>query len=151
MSTRYDFRQLGCVNCKDIANAITPQLISRSALNTSFDSGRLHMPDWEQFNGLSATPPLTAEFIADWPVSHHAYCDEWWIFEGAIPQDFKVVALCNFIGTTIATYKELDFPGGCELDAYLEKFQPLAVLGNNSLGYLIIDQERITLPEDFSL
>ena len=102
MSTRYDFRRLGCVNCKDIANAITPQLISRSALNTSFDSGRLHMPDWEQFNGLSATPPLTAEFIADWPVSHHAYCDEWWVFEGAIPQDFKVVALCNFIGTTIA-------------------------------------------------
>jgi hypothetical protein len=151
MSTHYDFRQLGDVNCRDIAKAIAPLLIGRSALNASFDSGRMHMPDWEQINGFPATPPLTTGFIADWPVSHHAYCDEWWIFEGTIPQNFEVVALCNYIGTTIATYKELDFHSGCELDSYLEKFRPLAVLGNSRRGYLIVDSERSTLPDDFPL
>ena len=151
MSARYDFRQLGNVSCKDIADAMAGQLVGRRALNVSFDSGRLRRPDWEQFNGYSATPPLTAGFIANWPVSHHACCDEWWIFEDPIPADFEVVAPCNFVGTTIGTYKELDFPGGCQLDLYLEKFQPVAVFGNNSLGYLIIDPVRTTLPEDFSL
>ena len=151
MSHSYDFRQLGDVNCKDIATAIASLLIGRRALNTSFDSGRIHMPDLEQFNGFPATPPLTAGVIADWPVSHIAYCDEWWIFEDPIPLDFEVVALCNYIGNTIATYKDLDYPGFCQLDAYLEKFRPLAVFGNNSRGYLIVDSERYILPEDFRL
>jgi hypothetical protein len=151
MLPRYDFRQLGNVSCKDIAGAMAPLFLGQRALNTSFDSGRLHMPDWERFNGFSATPPLTAGFLADWPVSHHAYCDEWWVFEDPISRDFDVVALCNCIGTTITTYKELDFPGGCHFDSYLEKFRPLAVFGNNSHGYQIVDPTRITLPENFSL
>ena len=150
MSARYDFRQLGDVNCKDVAKAIAPLLIGRRALNASFDSGRIQMPDWEQINGFPMAPSLTSAFIADWPVSHIEYCDEWWVFEDPIPRDFEVVALCNYIGTTIATYKELDFSGGCQLDSYLEKFRPIAVLGNNSLGYLIIDSARTALP-DFPL
>jgi hypothetical protein len=88
-------------------------------------------------NGFPISPLITIELIADWPVSHNKYCDEWWIFDQTVPSEFDVHSFCNFIGTRIADYKQLDWDNGCPLDSYLQRFRPVAVFGNNELGYLV--------------
>lgn len=133
----YDFHQLQAVSCASIAAELEERLIGCRAVNTSFDSGRFTFPEWDCINGFAVTPVISREFVRAWPVSHHAYCDEWWIFEGTIPGDFEVQPFCNYIGTRIADYKDLDFDGACRLDSYLDQFRPRCVFGNNELGYLI--------------
>ena len=88
------------------------------------------------------TPTITSQFIESWPVSHDEYCDEWWIFEGDVPQDFKVEPFCNYVGMRIADYKQLDWNDGCPLDLYLTKYNPVAVFGNNENGYLILRHDQ---------
>lgn len=138
----YRFEQLESVSCADIAAGLKDRLIGCRAVNTSFDSGRLSNPDWKRLNGFAIAPIITQEFVHSWPVSHDAYCDEWWIFEGTIPSDFDVQAFCNYVGTRIADYKDLDFEGACRLDSYLERFRPRFVFGNNEHGYLITQAEQ---------
>jgi hypothetical protein len=142
----YRFDQLESVSCADIAAGLEDRLLGCRAVNTSFDSGRLLNPDWECINGFAVTPTIPHEFVLAWPVSHEAYCDEWWIFDCAIPSDFEIQAFCNYIGTRIADYKELDFDGACRLDSYLELFRPRFVFGNNDLGYLITQAEQDVTP-----
>lgn len=133
----YRFQDLGEIDCGEVARTIAPLLLGRRAVNVSFDSGVMHAPDWEQVGALPVTPPITEKLIANWPVSHNQYCDEWWIFEATIPPDFQVKAFCNFIGTRIDAYKDLDWPGGYPLDSYLARFQPWLVIGNNERAYSI--------------
>lgn len=138
----YCFDQLESVSCADIAAGLEPSLIGCRAVNTAFDGGRISRPDWECVNGFAVTPFITKEFVEAWPVSHEAFCDEWWIFDGFIPSDFEVQAFCIYIGTRIADYKELDFDGACRLDSYLERFRPRLVFGNNERGYVITQAEQ---------
>jgi hypothetical protein len=133
----YRFEEVGEVSCDEIAVSLVPALIGCRAMNSSFDSGRAQMPGWEPFNDFSASPVITAEFVAHWPVSHDGYCDEWWVFDGSIPRDFSVNAFCNCTNMRIADYKQLDWDAGCPLDKYLERFHPKLVFGNNEFGYVI--------------
>ena len=137
---RYQFQELGERSCHQIAASIGHTLLGKVAVNTSFDSGRIHRPDWAQVNGFAITPRITQEFITAWPVSHDRYCDEWWVFDHLVPIDFNVHSFCNFIGTRISEYKQLNWGEGCPLDSYLLRFEPVAVFGNNELGYLILPQ-----------
>jgi len=133
----YRFEEVGEVSCDEIAKSIAPLLLGCRAVNSSYDSGRMIAPDWEQVNGLPISPLITEQFVARWPVSHDGYCDEWWVFEGTIPRDFIVAAFCNFTSMRIADYKKLDWPEGCPLDSYLNRFRPKVVFGNNEFGYMI--------------
>ncbi|RYD74094.1 MAG: hypothetical protein EOP84_20470 [Verrucomicrobiaceae bacterium] len=137
MSAIYQFSQLAEISCADIASRLADRLTGCQAVNTSFDSGRLVRPDWEQVNGYAITPPITPDFIAEWPVSHIGFCDEWWVFDRDVPEDFGVSAFCNRVGMRISEYQELDFDGGCPLDRWLSRFTPKLVFGNNELGYVI--------------
>ena len=137
MSISYQFQELGAVSCFDIAAGLADRLSGCRAVNTSFDSGQIIRPDWEQVNGHAITPVITADFISEWPVSHAAVCDEWWVFDREVPADFEVSAFCNYVEMRIARYKELDFDGGCPLDRWLARFMPKMVFGNNEAGYLI--------------
>ncbi len=133
----YRFEDLGEVSCDDIVASRTDALIGCRAVNSSFDSGHVQMPGWPLVNGFSVTPLITDEFVAHWPVSHEGYCDEWWVFDSSIPADFAVTAFCNYARMRIAEYKKLDWDAGCPLDAYLERFSPKLVFGNNEFGYVI--------------
>jgi hypothetical protein len=133
----YRFEEAGEVSCGEIADSLRSAIIGCRAVNSSFDSGRLTMPDWESVNGFPVSPAITERFIAEWPVSHDAYCDEWWLFDGPVPSDFAVLAFCNYTGMRIADYKQLDWPEGCPLDSYLGRFRPKVVFGNNDFGYVI--------------
>jgi hypothetical protein len=134
---RYVFRDLGEMDCGAIVRSISSELLRRRAVNVSFDSGVMHAPQWERIRDLPITPAITEELIAQWPVSHDGFCDEWWVFDTDISDDFRVKAFCNFIGTRIDDYKELDWEGGCPLDEYLEQFRPAVVFGNNERAYVI--------------
>jgi hypothetical protein len=133
----YRFHQLDPMSCPDIAARFRDRLIGCRAVNTSFDSGRIQRPEWDHVNGFAVTPVITPELVSKWPVSHEAYCDEWWVFDQPVPADFDVQPFCNYIGTRIADYKQLDFEGACRLDSYLARFKPRIVFGNNELGYVI--------------
>lgn len=132
----YRFIDLGNISCREIAHAHFHLLLGSLAVNTSWDSGRLSRNDWQSVNGYACSPPLNAEMIENWPISHDDYCDEWWIFRSPIQPDFQVTAFCNY-NKSINQYKELDFEGGCNLDLYLHRFQPVAVFGSNDAGYLV--------------
>lgn len=134
----YAIRQLNEVSCREIAAFISDRLIGCRAINTSFDSGLIVQSDWESVNGFPVSPQITNTFVDRWPTSHLSYCDEWWIFDGEIPADFKVNSFCNFVGTSIADLKDLSWEEGWPLDHYLELYQPLAIFGNNKQGYLVI-------------
>jgi len=133
----YRFEEVGELSCGEIASSLSSVIIGCRAVNSSYDSGRITMPDWELINGFPVSPVITEELIAEWPVSHDAYCDEWWVFTGSIPSDFSVSAFCNYVGMRIAEYKKLDWPEGCPLDSYLDRFRPMLVFGNNDFGYVI--------------
>ncbi|HXI83772.1 MAG TPA: hypothetical protein VNL17_06745 [Verrucomicrobiae bacterium] len=133
----YEFKDLGDVSCRDIAQSIAGTLLNRVAVNTSFDSGTMSHA-WMSVDGFAITPTITPQFIESWPVSHDEYCDEWWVFESDIPKDFTVEPFCNYVGMRIADYKQLDWDNGCPLDLYLSKYNPVAVFGNNENGYLIL-------------
>ena len=133
----YCFEDFGEASCDEIARTISPLLIGHQAVNSAFDSGLIRVPEWQHINGFPVTPHITESFIAEWPVSHDLSYDEWWVFDGHIPVDFRVHSFCNFVGMQIADYKELDWEDGCPLDTYLKQFCPIAVFGNNERGYVI--------------
>lgn len=137
MNASYQFEQMGQVSCSVIAGGLVDRLTGCRAVNTAFDSGRIIRRDWGKVNGYSITPVITPDFLAEWPVSHIAFCDEWWVFDKEIPKDFEVSAFCNHVGTRLDEYKCLDFDGGCPLDSWLSRYRPKLVFGNNELGYLI--------------
>ena len=133
----YHFLDVGDLSCAEIVGRFCDLLIGRIAVNTSFDSGKLSRPDWKHVNGFCVTPPITGSLVDAWPVSHDDCWDEWWVFDSLVPENFEVTAFCNF-GLPIAQYKELDFENGCSLDHYLERYRPVAVLGNSQhSAYLI--------------
>ncbi len=88
-------------------------------------------------NGYCVSPPITEAMVGAWPNSHDEFCDEWWVFDLRVPPDFSVVAFCNFLGTRIADYQDLDFEGACHLDEYLSKFSPPLVFGCNEYAYVV--------------
>jgi hypothetical protein len=135
----YEFREVGEISCADVARQVRADLIGKLAVCTSFDSGRFVdlEPTWRQVNGYYVSPQITDAMVDAWPTSHDDYCDEWWVFDSRVPSEFEVVALCNYSGMRIARYKELDFEGGCRLDAYLAKFAPALMFGNNEYAYVV--------------
>jgi hypothetical protein len=149
----YSFIDLGDLSCSEIVRQHSDLLLGRIAVNTSFDSGRFSCPewiavnpsldsgrlscgDWREVNGYSVTPRITKALIDAWPVSHEEFCDEWWVFESAVPPTFKVNAFCNYV-MPIGRYKELDWEDGVPLDRYLREFAPIAMFGNNASAYLV--------------
>src|SRR5581483_1149892 len=130
----YRFEEVGDVSCDEIASSLVSAIIGCRAVNSSFDSGRITMPGWESVNGFPISPVITEHFIAEWPVSHDAYYDEWWVFDSSVPSDFSVAAFCNYTGMRIGDYKQLDWADGCPLDNYLDRFRPKLVFGNNDFG-----------------
>lgn len=137
----YHFLDVGDLSCAEIVGQLSDLLIGCTAVNASFDSGKLSRPDWKHVNGFCITPPITRALVDEWPVSHDDCWDEWWVFDNLVPQNFEVRAFCNF-GLPIAQYKEVDY--FCPLDSYLERYRPVAVLGNNQdSAYLIrLDTDR---------
>ena len=132
----YEFIDAGERRCSEIANEYRDLLLTRTVVCTSFDSGIGGPRGWSR-HGQYATNQINETLLADWPISHDEYCDEWWIFEDPPPTDFEVHAFCNFIGMRITNYRELDFSEGCQLDEYLMRFRPLLVFGNNADTYVI--------------
>ena len=138
----YRFLDVGDLSCAEIVGQFSDLLIGRIAVNASFDSGKLSRPDWKHVNGFCVTPPITRALVDEWPVSHDDCWDEWWVFDNLVPQDFEVRAFCNF-GLPIGKYKDVDY--FCPLGSYLERYRPVAVLGNNQdSAYLI----RVDADED---
>ena len=133
----YRFKDVGEVSCDEIASSLASRIIGCRAGNSSYDSGRISMPAWEMVNGFPVSPVISEQFIAEWPVSHDVYCDEWWLFDTPVPPDFSVTAFCNYTGMRISDYKQLDWEAGCPLDSYLDRFRPLVVVGNNEFRYVI--------------
>lgn len=133
----YDFIELGELSCAEVARGHRPLLLGRVAVCTSFDSGCFLEPAWLRANEYCVTPPIDERLIDNWPVSHEAYCDEWWVFEAVVPVGFKVNAFCNYVDMRIANYRDLVWENGCPLDSYLAAFHPVAVFGNNEYAYLI--------------
>jgi hypothetical protein len=133
----YRFEEVGEVSCDEIASLLGSTLIGCRAVNSAYDSSRITMPTWDLVNGFPVSPAINEQFIAEWPVSHDAYCDEWWVFDGLVPSDFSVAAFCNYTGMRIADYKQLDWAEGCPVDSYLDRFRSKLVFGNNDFGYVI--------------
>ena len=133
----YKFSDLGDISCAEIARTHPQLLLGCLAVNTSWDSGLLFRPDWPSINGYACSPAVTLAMIKDWPMSHDQFYDEWWVFDSVVPNDFQVTAFCNYLSMRIDCYKELDFDGGCRLDEYLARFQPVAVFGCNEFAYVV--------------
>src|SRR5438045_156337 len=94
----YNFQELGKVSCRQIAASLRHTLVGKLAVNTAFDSGLIQQPQWQHINCFPVTPLITERLVDEWPVSHDAFCDEWWVFGSDIPPDFKVHNFCNYVG-----------------------------------------------------
>jgi len=118
-----------------------PKLIGLCAVNTSFDSGLYGTheelpPGWERCEDKALSPPITPDLIAEWPVSHDEFCDEWYFFKER-PRHLVVTAYCNYLGCTINSWKELEFAGGANLSSSLATYAPELVVGNNEKTYAV--------------
>ena len=133
----HEFPEVGKLSSAEVAREFRALLFGKVAVCTSFDSGKFVEPGWMQVNGYCVSPTIDDAFIDAWPTSHDEYCDEWWVFDSHVPPDFSVHALCNYTGVRIADYLGLDFEGACPLDAYLAKFRPAIVFGNNDYAYVV--------------
>jgi hypothetical protein len=135
----YEFEQM---SLRDLLTALCSRLIGLRAVNTSWDSGLL-IPNeeqtrqgWSVHGGTGVTPVVTGALIESWP-SPDDYCDEWWFFREVPPEFDPPHGYCNYLGTSLACWRELEFEGGAQLAQNLRHYQPGFVVGNGTWTYCI--------------
>lgn len=139
----YFWYDLGELPLRESLRRLAPRIVGLEAVNTSFDSGLLsprcsEFPaGWGVHGQAAVSPVITHELIADWPLSHEEYCDEWWFFR-RIPADFDIThGICNYVSNRIRDWAELEFEGGPQLGKNIVRLRPELIVGNNDLTYCV--------------
>jgi hypothetical protein len=136
----------------DVVRELSRHLIGLRAVNVSWDSGLLVPPDpatphnWTFEQGRAMSPPIDETLASRWPYSDCGF-DEWYFFQ-TLPADLSLSAYCNWGGASLADWRDLrGVPSGFDLQAQLERAQPVAVLGEGTRLFAIAGLP--TLLDDF--
>lgn len=133
---------------RDVVRCMASSLRGLSAVNVSWDSGKMQelapVPaGWSVRGDYVVSPPIDDVMLSAWPQStcNSGRYDEWYFFR-VVPEELQLQALCNWGGVSLASSGGLAFPGGFDLAAQLEAFQPAVVVGDGSALFVIGTDEN---------
>ena len=143
----YDLNDL---TLSEAISLIQTNILGLRAINTSFDSG-IFTPNeaeieqgWTLQGKAGVTPIITESLLAQWPISHDNYCDEWWFFK-SIPKEFDhTKGFCNMVTQRIADWEEVEFEGCAQIAKNIQRYKPEIVIGNNDWTY-IVSREQLKI------
>jgi len=127
-----------------IMRRLSAQVIGLTAVNVSWDSGRMvptreqAQSGWRRIGGLAVSPVIDEALASNWPTSscQSGQYDEWYFF-WELPASMTLDPFCNFGGMSLAHAADLAFPGGFDLQAQLDRYRPEVVVGDGSSVFVI--------------
>ena len=126
------------------------EIVGLIGVNVSWDSGRMvptseqETAGWRRVGDLAVSPTIDAALAVDWPASSclDGRFDEWYFFRD-VPESLELEAFCNYGGMSIEDAPELAYPGGLDLKAQLECYQPELVVGHGKHLFVISRRSEI--------
>jgi hypothetical protein len=131
----------------DVVRALSADLLGLRGVNVSWDSGLLVAsdpgcpPDWSFVGKHAVSPPITLDLAERWPYSSCGF-DEWYFFREP-PARCDLAPLCNWLGVSVGSWADLNFPAGFDLNAQLHEAKPDVVIGQGYCIYVIARQPEI--------
>ena len=127
-----------------VVRRLTPHVVGLVAINTSWDSGLLipkpseDWPGWRQVGGLAVSRRIDLALASNWPASEcvSGRWDEWYFFRD-VDAALQLAAFCNYGGVSLEDAPELAYPGGLDLQAQLNRYQPELVIGHGKFVFAI--------------
>jgi hypothetical protein len=129
----------------DVARRLSPFLAGLTAVNVSWDSGKLNPSEeqlrsgWQIVQGYAVTPRIDQTLTDKWP---HSGCgfDEWYFFK-SLPSTLEMQAFCNWLRVSLKEFERIAFK--FDLREQLRRCQPELVLGEGYGICILAKDSRI--------
>jgi len=134
-----------------VVDQCAPEIIGLTAVNVSWDSGRMvptpeqEKAGWLRAGELAVSPVVDAALASAWPASscNSGRFDEWYFFRH-VEAMLRLDAFCNYGGMSLEDAADLNFPGGLDLKAQLERYRPEIVIGDGKHLSVITLRPKVT-------